>query len=322
MNARHDGVQQRQCSDEQRPAPSPIAGVRNDEIADAGGDDPADCPEGFQQHRHTAALFGRREFRDQCGGDRQLGARPRPMTSRAISRAASDHDNAIPPLARPKITSVAEKTVLRPTRSATKPPSAAPIAIPTKPMDSTQLFLGRRQIEMRVGPRWQATTERHQTNVHRVERPSNTRSHQQLPVRLVERQSVKTLVASQRDLSPNSLLRCGHQHPFIIVFLLCRELVQARRWQAITPSSMRITRRHPGKQFECRPIRMPFRLRSTNPFPASGCTGRPPPACYGRSAVSHRCLPTVRKQAFYGGNSPNRYAVRQSPRTRHAVGST
>ena len=66
--------------------------------------------------------------------------RPRPMTSRAISSAASDHDNAIPPLARPKITSVAEKTVLRPTRSATKPPSAAPIAIPTKPMDSTQLF--------------------------------------------------------------------------------------------------------------------------------------------------------------------------------------
>ena len=61
---------------------------------------------------------------------------------------------------------------------------------------------------------------------------------------------------------------------------------------------------------------MPFRLRSTNPFPASGCTGRPPPACYGRSAVSHRCLPTVRKRKhFYGGNSPNRYAVRQSPRT-------
>ena len=66
--------------------------------------------------------------------------KPRPMIRRAIKSAANDHDSAMPPFAKPKITSVAEKTVLRPTRSATKPPSAAPIAMPTKPMDSTQLF--------------------------------------------------------------------------------------------------------------------------------------------------------------------------------------
>ena len=127
--------------------------------------------------------------------------RPRPMTSRAISRAASDHDNAIPPLARPKITSVAEKTVLRANAVGHEAAKRGADRHSDETDGQHPAFLGRRQIEMRIG-RDGGHDERHQTNVHRVERPSNTRSHQQLPVRLVERQSVKTLVASQRDLSP------------------------------------------------------------------------------------------------------------------------
>ena len=63
--------------------------------------------------------------------------KPSPMISRAPSSMPSDQDRAMAPLAMPKIISVAVNTVLRPTRS---PPTAAPMAMPTKPMDSTQLF--------------------------------------------------------------------------------------------------------------------------------------------------------------------------------------
>ena len=74
MNTRHNGIQQRQRANEQSPAPTPIAGIRNHKVANAGGDNPADSPEGFQQHRHTTALFGRREFRNQSGSHWQFGA--------------------------------------------------------------------------------------------------------------------------------------------------------------------------------------------------------------------------------------------------------
>ena len=66
--------------------------------------------------------------------------KPSPMISRAPSSMPSDQDRAMAPLAMPKIISVAVNTVLRPTRSAMKPPTAAPMAMPTKPMDSTHDF--------------------------------------------------------------------------------------------------------------------------------------------------------------------------------------
>ena len=66
--------------------------------------------------------------------------RPRPMIRRAPSSMPSDQDRAMAPFASPKMTSVAVNTVLRPTRSAMYPPSAAPMAMPTNPMDSTHDF--------------------------------------------------------------------------------------------------------------------------------------------------------------------------------------
>ena len=74
MHAGDDCVEQWQRADGQRPAPAPVAGVRDHEVADHGGDDPADGPERFQQHSHAAALFGRRKLGDQRGGDRQFRA--------------------------------------------------------------------------------------------------------------------------------------------------------------------------------------------------------------------------------------------------------
>ena len=74
VHAGDDCVEQWQRADGQRPAPAPVAGVRDHEVADHGGDDPADGPERFQQHSHAAALFGRRKLGDQRGGDRQFRA--------------------------------------------------------------------------------------------------------------------------------------------------------------------------------------------------------------------------------------------------------
>ena len=75
MHAGDDRVEQRQRANGQGPAPAPVTGVRDDEVANHGGDDPADGPEGFQQHGHTATLLGRREFGHQCGGNRQLSTK-------------------------------------------------------------------------------------------------------------------------------------------------------------------------------------------------------------------------------------------------------
>ena len=61
--------------------------------------------------------------------------RPRPMRNRKTSRAPTDHDRAAAPVARPKISRVTAKTWRRPNRSASSPPSVAPSAMPTKPIE-------------------------------------------------------------------------------------------------------------------------------------------------------------------------------------------
>ena len=66
--------------------------------------------------------------------------RPRPITKRAAKSASNVHENAMAPLASPNTIIVAVNTVLRPSLSARKPPSAAPMAMPMKPIDSTHDF--------------------------------------------------------------------------------------------------------------------------------------------------------------------------------------
>ena len=65
---------------------------------------------------------------------------PNPMMKRAISSAVSVQEQAMPAFAKPKMTNVAVNTVFRPTRSAKHPPNAAPIAMPTNPIDNTHDF--------------------------------------------------------------------------------------------------------------------------------------------------------------------------------------
>src|SRR4051812_152704 len=60
------------------------------------------------------------------------------MRNRKTSSAPTDHDSAAAPVATPKTSRVNAKTCRRPNRSASSPPSVAPRAIPTKPIDPIQ----------------------------------------------------------------------------------------------------------------------------------------------------------------------------------------
>ncbi len=63
------------------------------------------------------------------------------------------------------------------------------------------MLFGRGEVEVRVG-RDGGDDERDEADVHGVERPADAGADEEFPVRLVERQPVKTLVAGQRDPPP------------------------------------------------------------------------------------------------------------------------
>ncbi len=212
MNTRHDGIQQRQRADEQGPPPTPVSGVRNHEISDACGHDPTHSPEGFQQHGHTSALLGRRELGDERRRDRQFGAQPQ-----SDNQSGDEQCGQRPRQCHTTVGQTENHQCCREDRLAShtigdvsaecRSDGHADEAYGQHPA-----FLRRRQIEMRVG-RDGRDHERHQTDVHGIERPSDAGSHQQLAVGFIERQPVKSLVSGKFDRSPSGLLRCGHLFP-------------------------------------------------------------------------------------------------------------